>query len=136
MAGPSLTGSLLVVKIVAQGWRAGLACALHRDRAMKRKFNDPHVERLTYRVVHSDDVHYSKAPAIEIEKANFHAKLENEALSLTMKSHTSSEDEARSLVEPFLHAWEVHTGLLLAPDEIGFRYERAHCSTLPEVDYF
>jgi len=90
---------------------------------MGRKTNDPHVESLRYRVIHSQTVDYSGAAPLAYDTGEFSVTLEKDALIVTMLAHTASEEEGRALVEPFLKAWEIQAGLDLGLAQIGFSFQ-------------
>lgn len=84
--------------------------------------NDPHVERLHYRIRHDQTVRYDKAPPLVCEMPLFTARIEGDRAVLEMKGHFASEEEAKSAAAPFLQAWEVWAGLERDLGEFGFTY--------------
>lgn len=82
----------------------------------------PHVKELRYRLVMRDDYHY-EAPAVQHEAAGFRARLEGETLRIEMKEHFATEEEAKTLVQPFVRAWEISAALDLGLGALGFSFE-------------
>ena len=60
--------------------------------------NDPHIEKLYYRVIIPDHTDYDNAPPISGETDEFKCLLSMDQLIIEMKTHFSSEDEAREVV--------------------------------------
>ena len=86
---------------------------------------DPHVNWLTYRMGHSSDVSYENPPQLSFSCEGFTGTLKDEILTVAMKDHFASVAEARSHVEGFLRAWELHDRILGARDEISFTFDDA-----------
>jgi hypothetical protein len=87
--------------------------------------NDPHIEALHYSVRHAEDVDYDKARPLSHDTPGFTVRVENGHAEVTMKSHHSSVETARSEVEPFLRAWELTAALQFRPGDFEFVYHRA-----------
>ncbi|MBA3415173.1 MAG: hypothetical protein H0U10_08130 [Chloroflexia bacterium] len=90
--------------------------------------NDPHVERLRYRLeTDSADVVWRDPPPLAIDGPGYTILLENGRLIVEMLDHYPNADSARLGVEPFLHAWEVHAAVSTsnAIEPLGFEFERA-----------
>lgn len=85
--------------------------------------NDPHVERLHYRIKHDQAVNYKRAPAQIRDTPLFTARVESDRAVLEMKTHFAREGEAKAAVAPLLRAWEVWAGLERSPGEFEFTYE-------------
>ena len=64
--------------------------------------NDPHVEKLFYKVIPPEDSDYDKAPPISGETQDFKWQLDKDQLAVDMKAHCATESEARGIVEEFL----------------------------------
>ncbi len=88
--------------------------------------NDPHVEALIYRVVHSERVNYDKAGALEYENETFKVTVKEKSATFEMKAHCSTEQEAKARLEPFIKRWELAAALKRGPGEFGLEFEKAH----------
>jgi hypothetical protein len=90
---------------------------------------DPDVVALHYRVVtDSESFEFKDPPPVEAEEAAFRLRLEAGNLRVEMKVQHATAESARSVVDPFLDAWEVAAAL--APRyrgrrEMRFAFERA-----------
>jgi hypothetical protein len=82
----------------------------------------PHVKKLYYRVISSEETDYDKAASISDETYDFKWKLSKDQLAIEMKAHRNTEREAREIVEEYLKGWEVTAGLLHGPDSLSFRF--------------
>jgi len=90
--------------------------------------NDPHVERLRYRLASDpSDVAWRNPPPLAIDGPSYKIVLENQHVTVEMFDHYSSEESARLAVEPFLHAWEVHAAASARNpiEPLRFEFERA-----------
>jgi hypothetical protein len=85
--------------------------------------NDPHVEKLFYRVIIPDHTDYDNAPPISGENDEFKWHLSKEQLVLECKPHFASENEARAVADSLLRAWEVSIGLRQSPRDLTFRFQ-------------
>jgi hypothetical protein len=85
--------------------------------------NDPHVEKLYYRVIIPEHTDYDKAPPISGETDDFGWHLSKEQLVLECKPHFASENEARAVADSFLKAWEVSIGLRQSPRDLTFKFQ-------------
>lgn len=83
--------------------------------------NDPHVDKIYYKVIIPDDVDYDKAPPISGETDEFNWHLSKDQLILDLTTHFATEKEAIESVEKFIGNWKIWIGLHLNPDEITFR---------------
>lgn len=84
--------------------------------------NDPHVEKLHYRIKHDHAVDYDDAPLLVRETPLFTAHIGGDRAMLEMRKHFGSEEEAKGAVAPLLRAWEVWAGLERGPGEFEFTY--------------
>jgi len=74
--------------------------------------NDPHVDSLEYRFINDDSTRVFKSPSPrDNETQDFNLHLADDLLTVKMKTHCATEQEARALVDPFLHAWEIDQAL-------------------------
>lgn len=86
--------------------------------------NDPHVASLRYRLVTDESVSF-EAPPITSETDTFALRLEDDVLTVDLKSHFATVDEARGHIEEFLSAWEVDMALQHGQREVTFDFEDA-----------
>lgn len=84
--------------------------------------NDPHVVSLKYKLETIDTVSFSEPSAIEAESETFRMKLADGIVVFEFKLHFDSAEAARSIVEPYLRAWEIDNALSMNKQEINFRY--------------
>jgi len=87
--------------------------------------NDPHIEKLYYRVIIPDHTDYDNAPPISGETDEFKCLLSMDQLIIEMKTHFSSEDEAREVVYQYLKAWEVTAAMVHGPESLTFNFDRS-----------
>jgi hypothetical protein len=87
--------------------------------------NDPHVEALRYRVKHLDSTDYDSAPPLEHHDHDFAVRIEKGEARVVMKSHHTTADSARAVVEPFLRAWELEAALFDPKDNFEFEFQNA-----------
>jgi len=93
--------------------------------------HDPHVETLVYRVVHSDDLDYSKAkPETWDDDVRFRIVLVKPdsgtgraIVRFEMKEHHATEDAARTVVEPTARAWSLSALLKDGPGAFDLEYD-------------
>jgi hypothetical protein len=88
--------------------------------------NDPHVKSLFYRIKHSDNIDYDKAPLLELPEPKFTIHIEYESARIDMRDHYAAVQDARDVVEPFLRLWELTAALNRNPGEWEFVYDRAN----------
>jgi len=87
---------------------------------------DPHVKSLIYKITYDEKgVSYNDPPALEEEWDAFRVRLDGGKAVVDMKEHHADEGCARSVVEPFLRAWEVYTDLTLSRGNLGFEFVRS-----------
>ncbi len=71
--------------------------------------NDPHVERLRYRLkVNASQLSFENPPPISQEYVAFQIRLGNEILIVDMKEHHASIESAKEKVEGFIKDWMIH----------------------------
>lgn len=87
--------------------------------------NDPHVERLRYKLVCAPGVDYDKAPPFEHEETDFKVRLADGEAVVEMKAHFASEEGAKAVVDPFVRAWEVAVDLQYGPGDLRFKFVKA-----------
>jgi hypothetical protein len=87
--------------------------------------NDPHVVSLIYRIEHSESVDFDEAPAQTVPCGGFRVTLDAGKARFEMVDHFASEQEARQVVERFLHQWEFVADLRDAMDQFRFIFENA-----------
>lgn len=86
---------------------------------------DLHVVSLRYALRSSDQVTYVDPPPVEFETQDACFRLASGKLICKMKTHFSTPDAARALVEPTLKAWEVDADLRWNRGELRFVFEGA-----------
>jgi hypothetical protein len=83
---------------------------------------DPHVEALTYRFIAHPDILFTNTTPQDWTTTAFIARLEDGILTVTPSQHFADPDQARSVIESGLRAWEIYAGLNLGGVE-AFRFE-------------
>jgi len=87
---------------------------------------DPHVVSLEYRLVSEEGVSFkSDVPPVERSEQEFDLLLSDHTLTVTMTSHHPTAESARSLVDPFLRAWELDAALAYGRCEFRFDFVRS-----------
>lgn len=86
---------------------------------------DFHVVSLRYRLRPSDRVTYENPPPVEFETGEARFRLAEGKLNCELKSHFSTQEEARAVVAPILRAWEVDGDLRWNRGELRFDFEGA-----------
>ena len=87
--------------------------------------NEPHVEKLHYKIIANEGVDYENASPILIENDIFQMAVENNKVTFVMRKHFSIEQDARVVTDEYLKAWEIQIGLEHSPGEIRFDYDHA-----------
>jgi hypothetical protein len=76
------------------------------------------VVQINYRVRWHDDVSVAQgAPPLAVDLAGFECRLDGDALTAKPRSRYSTVEDARTVLEPALHAWEAHCEL-----DLGHRF--------------
>ena len=87
--------------------------------------NEPHVSRLTYRLLVDKGREYrDPAPVDWGMPGVFRARLENGFLGVELMEHHATIESARERIKPYLRAWEINAELRTAA-RIQFEYESA-----------
>jgi hypothetical protein len=68
--------------------------------------NDPHVESLQYRI-DAVAVEYQTPPPVTVQRPEFRILVSSNRAVVEMIGHTATEEDARTLIEPYLRAWEI-----------------------------
>lgn len=63
--------------------------------------NDPHVERLHYQLIPDESVTYVDCEPVVHEADAFRLSLADDKLTVEMRGHHPTAEEARAVVEPF-----------------------------------
>jgi hypothetical protein len=84
--------------------------------------NDPHVSALLYRVKHGEKINYDKAEPLEHETESFRVSIKDREARFEMKEHFPTAEQAREVVEPFIHRWEFTTALDRGPAEFELAF--------------
>jgi hypothetical protein len=88
---------------------------------------DPHVESLIYRVETEGTLHFQHPRPLDHQTLAFDLRVEDGRLTMTMKDHYASRDEAREAVKSFLEGWEIDWALRNGGRrEMKFVYEKAN----------
>jgi hypothetical protein len=83
------------------------------------------VVSLRYVLGTSDHCSYVSAPALEFETEEARFRLAAGELTCEMKTHFSTAEAARTVVEPILRAWEVDADLRSTRGELRFMFDGA-----------
>jgi hypothetical protein len=85
--------------------------------------NDPHVVALHYKVLIGPGYDFSKAPSLShSSEPEFDVRLHIDRAEFTMKQHFATEQEALSVVQPFVNTWNIGAGLELLPNRFWLEY--------------
>lgn len=87
--------------------------------------NDPHVKSLHYRIIPDETVDYDNASPVFAETVDFKVSLDSKDAIFEMKRHFSDQEAAKKIVDEYLQAWYVLTGLEHDPDDIKLAFDRA-----------
>lgn len=87
--------------------------------------SDPHVAKLHYSIRHGDHIDYRTTKPVEFEAPDFTARTDGPKLTIEMRTHCPTIEEARAVVEPLLRVWERDTSLSYGPNSLQFDYENA-----------
>ncbi|HBP89305.1 MAG TPA: hypothetical protein DD706_16585 [Nitrospiraceae bacterium] len=104
---------------------ADLSFVRHAVQLGLSSMRAPHVIALHYTAVIVDSTDYDRAPSLEFEVLDFSLKLDKRRLLCSPKVHFSSAEEAREVIEEFLHSWEADVALRYGKEELRFRFMRA-----------
>ena len=95
------------------------------DQAMNT-MNDPHVERLIYRLkINTGQLNFKNPPVLFQEYDAFCIRLENGTLTVEMKEHNASVQSAKEKVDELIRAWEIYTMFDFDWDLFKFKFENA-----------
>ena len=101
--------------------------------------NDPHVAALIYKVRHHEGVDYSKAVPLEFQTPGFRVAVIDGEARFEMQEHYASEDDACSVVQPYIDNWEFDACLKHGPNyfRLDFReskiIDRSPAEPIPGV---
>lgn len=87
--------------------------------------NDPHVEKLHYKIITGEGFNYENAPAFSEETDYFIMSLDKETIIFKMKAHFPTEKKARAITDGYLKEWEILIGIQHNPDALSFKFDRA-----------
>ena len=88
--------------------------------------NDPHVLALHYTLTPIEHPAYENPPALRVQQPEFELELRDGHAVLQMILHCATQEQARSMVEPFLRAWEIDSALNSGGrPQLQFRFQRA-----------
>jgi len=87
--------------------------------------NDPHVVSLTYKIITGEGIEFDNPEPLAHETDSFSFKLQNGTLTATPKDHFSTIEEARSILDRYLDAWEFEHALKNGRRNVTFKYKDA-----------
>jgi hypothetical protein len=99
--------------------------------------NDPRVEWLWYQIK-TNSVVYLDPPPVVGETPEFRVTLENGRATAEMLADYPTIEEARTAVEPYLHAWEIHAAATFrgTAEPLRFEFEKGHVvDRAPDPDH-
>jgi hypothetical protein len=85
--------------------------------------NDPHVQAMHYDNKHADFVDFDRAPLLVHDEPAFSVQIDKGHVTVTMKDHYVTVESARTVVEPFLRAWELAAALQSPTDRFEFSFQ-------------
>jgi hypothetical protein len=97
---------------------------LHSGRLIPMR--DPHVEALYYEIGTGEGVSFGAPPPLNLTNRLGTFELSNGKLTIRPAEHYSSGGEARSVLEPFLRAWELDSDLTRNIGAIRFKFLSVH----------
>jgi hypothetical protein len=83
---------------------------------------DPHVEALYYEIGTGEGISFGAPPPLSLNNRLGTFELSNGKLAIRPAEHYSSGNEARSVLEPFLRAWELDSDLTRNIGAIRFKF--------------
>ena len=86
--------------------------------------NDPHVVALHYRIVTSPHVDFDDAPPLRHSEPLFDVEVAGQNAVFRLKRHFATEKDAHAVVQPFVDAWNVTSGLEKGPSTFRLEYDR------------
>ncbi len=88
--------------------------------------NDPHVDKLYYRVIYGKDVDYDRAEAVQETTPHFTMRVEGRSAVFKMSTHFATVDEARrQVVDPYIEAWKILAGIQNGPGHLDLVFDRS-----------
>lgn len=88
--------------------------------------NDPHVVALHYVVKPGDGITYDNPSPLIVQQTAFELELRDDRAVATMRVHCATQDEACSVLTPFLRAWELDSALSGGGKPLlQFRFQRS-----------
>lgn len=78
--------------------------------------NDPHVVAVRYQVLKSASGDFSKAVLLEYATDRFDLRAHDDTVVFMMRSHCATEEDALSIVQPYVDAWHVSSDLSITPN--------------------
>ena len=85
--------------------------------------NDPHVDKLHYKIEHASQVDYSATETLEQSEEDFNVRVGAEKVCFTMKRHCATECEACEVVRDYIDAWELSALLERGPGAFRLRFD-------------
>ena len=90
--------------------------------------NDPHVEYLTYAVIHGDSIKYEVAEPFSEETDDYIVKIEDGFARLYPQRHYATAEEAKLAAQDFVSRWNFEVELTDRDD--NFKLEYAHARVI------
>lgn len=88
--------------------------------------NDPHVERLRYRLkVNPSQLSFESPPPLFQEFGAFRIRLEDGILTVDMKEHHASVESAKEKIDGFIRDWMIYAAFDFDWDLLEFEYDNA-----------
>lgn len=81
---------------------------------------------LKYRLVTPETVDFNKAPTLRHNSLDFELELADGVATFSMLVDVSTEEEARKLVDPFIEAWQIASGITNDPGDFRLEFTDAH----------
>lgn len=88
--------------------------------------NDPHVASLEYALRTDDSLTFNNPPPLEGDAAGFTYRLADGVLTVTMKYHYATQEDAVEAVRSFIQAWELDYALRQGRRELRFSFVRSN----------
>ena len=85
---------------------------------------DPHVETMHYEIGSGEGISYRDPEPLSFSNHLGTFDTAENKLRITPAEHFADEDEAKSAIDPFLRAWEIHADLTSNIGMIRFKFER------------
>jgi hypothetical protein len=88
--------------------------------------NDPHVLSLEYALETDESLAFDNPPPLEGDAGGFSYRLADGVLTVTLKDHYATQEQAVEAVAAFIRGWELDYALQHGRRELRFRFVRSH----------